>query len=55
MSTPKKLIEVALPLEAINSASASKKSTHRSHPSILSLIDKAATGGSTGGNLRADG
>src|SRR6516164_4801184 len=41
MVTRKKLIEVALPLEAINAASAREKSTNRSsthgHPSTLHL------------------
>ncbi len=37
MSTPKKLIEVALPLEAINLASAREKSIRHGHPSTLHL------------------
>lgn len=37
MSTPKKLIEVALPLEAINTASAREKSIRHGHPSTLHL------------------
>jgi putative DNA methylase len=37
ITTHRKLIEVAFPLEAINAASARKKSTHRGHghPSTL--------------------
>jgi putative DNA methylase len=34
---PKKLIEVALPLEAINKASAREKSIRHGHPSTLHL------------------
>lgn len=39
MTTDRKLIEVALPLEAINRESAREKSTHRGHghPSTLHL------------------
>ena len=37
MSTKKKLIEVALPLEAINEASAREKSIRHGHPSTLHL------------------
>jgi putative DNA methylase len=37
MHTPKKLIEVALPLEAINKASAREKSIRHGHPSTLHL------------------
>ena len=37
MTTPKKLIEVALPLEAINSESAREKSIRHGHPSTLHL------------------
>jgi putative DNA methylase len=37
MTTPKKLIEVALPLEAINIASAREKSIRHGHPSTLHL------------------
>ena len=36
-ATPKKLIEVALPLEAINKASAREKSIRHGHPSTLHL------------------
>lgn len=35
--TRKKLIEVALPLEAINAASAREKSIRHGHPSTLHL------------------
>lgn len=38
MTALKKYIELALPLEAINSANASEKSRHNSHPSILFLL-----------------
>jgi putative DNA methylase len=37
MKTKKKLIEVALPLEAINMASAKEKSIRHGHPSTLHL------------------
>ena len=37
MKTTKKLIEVALPLEAINTASAREKSIRHGHPSTLHL------------------
>src|SRR5512139_1017560 len=37
MAYPKKLIEVALPLEAINIASAREKSIRHGHPSTLHL------------------
>lgn len=37
MTQPKKLIEVALPLEAINAASAREKSIRHGHPSTLHL------------------
>uniref|UniRef100_UPI0035E45C31 DUF1156 domain-containing protein n=1 Tax=Thermogemmatispora sp. TaxID=1968838 RepID=UPI0035E45C31 len=37
MTKPKKLIEVALPLEAINAASATEKSLRHGHPSTLHL------------------
>ena len=37
MTTSKKLIEVALPLEAINIASAREKSIRHGHPSTLHL------------------
>ena len=35
IKTPKKLIEVALPLDAINVASAREKSIRHGHPSTL--------------------
>jgi hypothetical protein len=37
MSPKKKLIEVALPLDAINKASAKEKSIRHGHPSTLHL------------------
>src|SRR5437016_14456008 len=37
VKTPKKLIEVALPLDAINEASAREKSIRHGHPSTLHL------------------
>jgi putative DNA methylase len=37
MTPKKKLIEVALPLEAINQASAREKSIRHGHPSTLQL------------------
>lgn len=37
MTAPRKLIEVALPLEAINAASAREKSIRHGHPSTLHL------------------
>ena len=37
MTIRKKLIEVSIPLEAINTASAREKSIRRGHPSILHL------------------
>src|SRR6218665_3275014 len=37
IKTPKKLIEVALPLDAINVASAREKSIRHGHPSTLHL------------------
>jgi adenine-specific DNA methylase len=37
MKSPKKLIEVALPLEAINRVCAHEKSIWRGHPSTLHL------------------
>ena len=38
MTQKKKLIEVALPLEAINVASAREKSIRHGHPSTLHLL-----------------
>src|SRR5574343_1127516 len=37
IKSPKKLIEVALPLDAINAASAREKSIRHGHPSTLHL------------------
>lgn len=37
MTTKKKLVEVALPLEKINAASAREKSLRHGHPSTLHL------------------
>ena len=37
VKTPKKLIEVALPLDAINTAAAREKSIRHGHPSTLHL------------------
>jgi len=37
VKTPKKLIEVALPLDAINVAAAREKSIRHGHPSTLHL------------------
>ena len=37
IKTPKKLIEVALPLDAINAAAAREKSIRHGHPSTLHL------------------
>ena len=52
----KKLIEVALPLEAINIASAREKSIRHGHPSTLApVVGAAAAGGGAGGDLCADG
>ena len=52
--SPKKLIEVALPLDAINAAAAREKSIRHGHPSTLaSLVGAAAAGGGAGGDLRA--
>ena len=52
----KKLIEVALPLDAINKASAREKSIRHGHPSTLHFVVGAeAVGGGKGGDLRADG
>ena len=56
VKTPKKLIEVALPLDAINVAAAREKSIRHGHPSTLaSVVGAAALGGSARGDLRADG
>ncbi|MGV8637448.1 DUF1156 domain-containing protein, partial [Pseudomonas aeruginosa] len=37
IKTPKKLIEVALPLDAINAAAAREKSIRHGHPSTLHM------------------
>ena len=56
ISSRKKLIEVALPLEAINKASAREKSIRHGHPSTLHLWWATSTAGrSAGGHLRPDG
>ena len=41
IKTPKKLIEVALPLDAINAACAREKSIRHGHPSTLHLCGRA--------------
>jgi hypothetical protein len=51
----KKLIEVALPLDAINRASAGEIDSARAPEHAASLVDAAAAGGSAGGDLCADG
>ena len=52
----KKLIEVALPLEAINKACAREKSIRHGHPEHAApVVGAAAAGGGAGGDLRADG
>ena len=52
----KKLIEVALPLEAINKASAREKSIRHGPPEHAApVVGAAAAGGGAGGDLRADG
>ena len=45
MPPRKKLIEVALPLEAINVASAREKSIRHGHPSTLHLVVGTSTVG----------
>jgi putative DNA methylase len=56
IKTPKKLIEVALPLDAINVAAAREKSIRHGHPSTLHLWwARRPVGGGAGGDLRADG
>ena len=56
MITKKKLIEVALPLEAINKASAREKSIRHGHPvNTASLVGQAAAGGGASGDLFANG
>ena len=52
----KKLIEVALPLEAINIASAREKSIrHWASVDSAPVVGTAAAGGGAGRDLRADG
>ena len=52
MPLAKKLIEVALPLDAINRASAREKSIRHGHPSTLHLVVGApTTGRSPGGHI----
>jgi putative DNA methylase len=57
MTYKKKLIEVALPLEAINVASAREKSIRHGHPSSTLHLwwARRPLGGSAGGDLCADG
>ena len=54
-TTRKKLIEVALPLEAINVASAREKSIRHGHPSTLHLWWARRPLTARAVNLRADG
>ena len=52
----KKLIEVALPLDAINAASAREKSIRHGHPSHPApLVGAPAAGRGAGGDLQPDG
>lgn len=51
----KKLIEVALPLEAINKVSAREKSIRHGHPSTLHLWWARRPLAAAGGDLCADG
>ena len=56
VKAPKKLIEVALPLDDINAAAAREKSIRHGHPSTLHLWwGAAAPGGGAGGAIRPDG
>ena len=56
MRTRKKLIEVALPLDAVNKASAREKSIRHGHPSTLHLWwARRPLATAAGGDLRADG
>lgn len=56
IKTPKKLIEVALPLDAINAAAGREQSIRHGHPSTLHLMVGASTpDGGAGSYLRADG
>ena len=55
-SKPRKLIEVALPLEAINKASArGEVDPARASEHAAPVVGAAAAGGGAGGDLRADG
>jgi len=49
----KKLIEVAIPLEAVNAASAREKSIRHGHPAPV--VGPAAISGGAGGDLLPDG
>jgi len=54
--SPKKLIEVALPLDDINVASAREKAIRHGRPSTLaSVVGAAAVGDCAGGAVCADG
>ena len=56
MKIKKKLIEVALPLDAINTASAREKSIRHGHPKhVAPVVGAPAAGGGAGGDFRADG
>ena len=56
VKSPKKLIEVALPLDAINAAAAREKSIRHGHPThAASVVGAAAAGGGAGRHLRAAG
>ena len=56
VKTRKKLIEVALPLEAINVASAREKSIRPRPPQhTASVVGAAAPGSGPGGVVRPDG
>ena len=53
--TRKKLIEVALPLEAINAASAREKSIRHSHPARCTLVGATSARCGASRALRPDG
>ena len=56
VKAPKKLIEVALPLDAINAAAAKEKAIRHGHPEHASLVvGAAAASGGACGDLRAIG
>ena len=55
MTLKKKLIEVALPLDAINKAGAREVDPPRAPEHAAPLVGAAAAGGGAGGDLRADG